>query len=222
MRRILRGLSATLVAAVLSGEAGLAGAEHPPPRGCSLAEFVLTGNQPLDALKPSSDDTERRQCLREYLAAVPADSILRKFEAPGSPEDAVPLRKRHLVEQIVIILGREARAEAAAFAAALPLGAEWEGMSEGPLREADFTVAWLAEHPGASIAPFLRLFEAHRLRAAYEAARARHEDDAWPVLARRYAEALEAARSSHNPLIGCVAADLQARPFVYLQGQGMP
>ncbi len=221
MRRIFRGLWAVLVAAVLMGEEALAGKGYPSPRGSSLTDVVFTGLQPLEALKPSRDTTERR-CLQKYLAAVPARSILRSFKAPASPEDAVPLRKRYLVEQMVTIVGRKARAEAEAFTAALPLGAEWEGRSEGPLREADFTDEWLAKHPGASIAPFLQLFKAHRLRAAYEAARARHEDDAWPVFARRYAEALNAARSSPNPLILCLAADLEARPFVYLEGHGRP
>ncbi|MEO0249045.1 MAG: hypothetical protein ABIN58_05775 [candidate division WOR-3 bacterium] len=125
-------------------------------------------------------------------------------------------------EQMVAILGPQVRAEAEAFASGMPLRTEWEGMSEGPISEADFVDNWLRKRPMTPIAPFLHLLRAHRLRAGYEAARARHEKNLWPVLARRYREALNMAKSSSNPLISCIADDLDAQPFVYLQSQGMP
>lgn len=70
--------------------------------------------------------------------------------------------------------------------------------------------------------PLLHLFKAHRLRVGYEAARARHEKDLWPILAGRYREAMHKARSSTKPLIHCIADDLERQPFVYLEGQGRP
>jgi hypothetical protein len=88
--------------------------------------------------------------------------------------------------------------------------------------EANFVDNWLSKRPGTPIAPFLYLFKAHRLRAGYEAARARHEKGLWPILARRYREALDEAKSSTNPLISCIADDLEAQAFVYLEGQGRP
>ena len=127
-----------------------------------------------------------------------------------------------MAEQMVAILGREVRAEAEAFADVVPLITEWEGMSEGPAGEADFVDNWLRKRPGTPIAPFLHLFRAHRLRAGYEAARARHEDDLWPILAKRYREAMNKARLSIDPLILCIADDLEAQPFVYMEGQGRP
>lgn len=127
-----------------------------------------------------------------------------------------------MTEQMVAILGRQVRAEAEAFASVMPLMTEWESMSEGPLGEADFVDNWLRRRPMTPIAPFLYLLKAHRLRAGYEAARARGEKNLWPILARRYREALNMAKSSSNPLISCIADDLDAQPFVYLEGQGMP
>jgi len=95
-------------------------------------------------------------------------------------------------------------------------------MNEAPLKEANFADGWMNERPGTPVGPFLYLFQAHRLRAGYEAALAHHQDDLWPVLARRYREALGQARFSTNSLILCIAEDLEARPFVYLEGQGRP
>jgi len=127
-----------------------------------------------------------------------------------------------LKEQMVAILGQQAHAEAEAFANAIPLILEWEGMSGGPVGEADFVDNWLNKQPMTPIAPFLYLLKAHRLRAGYEAARARHENNLWPILARRYREALNMAKSSSNPLVSCIADDLDAQPFIYLEGQGVP
>lgn len=127
-----------------------------------------------------------------------------------------------MTEQMVVLLGPQVRTEAEAFARVMPLTTEWEGMSEGPIGEADFVDNWLRKRPMTPIAPFLHLLKAHRLRAGYEAARARHEENLWPVLARRYREALNMAKSSSNPLISCIADDLEAQPFVYVEGQGMP
>jgi hypothetical protein len=38
----------------------------------------------------------------------------------------------------------------------------------------------------------------------------------------RYREHLAAARGSANPLIVCIAGDLEAQPHVYLPGFGRP
>jgi len=67
-----------------------------------------------------------------------------------------------------------------------------------------------------------RKVAAHRLRAGYEAARAGQEKGLWPILARRYRESLDKVRSSTNPLISCIASDLEAQAYVYLEGQGRP
>ena len=49
-----------------------------------------------------------------------------------------------MAEQMVAILGQEVRAEADAFAYSVPLVSEWEGMSEGPVEEANFVDDWLS------------------------------------------------------------------------------
>lgn len=219
MNRFLRYLCAAACAAVLSSD-WCRGAEMQPLEAPSLSEVVFIGLRPTKELNP--DPKEGRPCLRDYLAAIAPDSYLWAFESPSTSERAVLVRRRVLEEQMVAILGGEVRAEAKAFADAVPLMTEWEGMSGGPVGEADFVDNWLNKRPGTPIAPFLHLFKAHRLRAGYEAARARHEEDIRPILARRYREAMNKARSSTSPLILCIAGDLEAQPFVYLRGQGRP
>jgi len=193
-----------------------------PPACPSLSETVLFGLRPIKELKQDNYSKAGQACVRKYLDAIPKKAYLWVFKVPAKPEEALHVRKRNLIEQMVTILGENVRSEAAAFASAVPLQAEWEGMSEGPVNEADFAQQWLDKRPGTSIAPFLYLFRAHRLRAGYEAARAGHETGLWPVLARRYRESLDRARSSANPLISCIAGDLEAQACVYLAGQGRP
>lgn len=50
----------------------------------------------------------------------------------------------------------------------------------------------------------------------------RGEKNLLPILARRYREALKLAKSSSNPLISCIADDLDVQPFAYLEGQVRP
>lgn len=187
----------------------------------SLSEIVFMGLRPVKELNLADYPKAKQACVRKYLDAIAPNSYLWAFEVPSSPDKAVLVRRRNLIEQMVAILGQDIRNEAEAFSNAVPLTSEWEGMSEGPVDEANFVDNWLIKRPETPIAPFLHLFKAHRLRAGYECARARHEKDLWPILARRYREAIAKARASTS-LISCIADDLDALPFVYLKDQGRP
>ena len=193
-----------------------------PPQTPTLSDIIFIGLRPIKELDPARYPKEGRPCLKNYLAAIALDSSLWAFEPPSTSEKAALVKRRVMAEQMVAILGQEVRAEADAFAYSVPLVSEWEGMSEGPVEEANFVDDWLSKRPGTPIAPFLHLFKAHRLRVGYEAARARHEKALWPILAGRYREAMHKARSSTKPLIHCIADDLERQPFVYLEGQGRP
>jgi len=188
----------------------------------SLSQIVFFGSLPASAVAPERYQGRAQECIRRYLASIPPGSYLCQFELPSSAEKVAVFRRRVLVEHMVAILGGEVRTEAEAFAQAFPLVAEWEGRSEGPVQEADFIDRWLRGHPGTSTAPFLHLLKAHRFRAGYEAARARQESELWPILERRYREALGTARRYPIPLLSCIADDLEAQPYIYLEGQGRP
>jgi hypothetical protein len=198
---------------------GLASEHNGSP---ALSEIVLFGVRPTRELDPASYRRDGQQCVKAYIEAISPKSYSWLQNVPSGPDDAVSVRRRNLEEQIVVIFGEKARSEATAFASAAPLLAEWERMSEGPVGEADFAEQWLTKYPDSSIAPFLNLFMAHRFRAGYEAARAGHEKGLWPILARRYRDALDKVRYSSNPLVSCIANDLEALDHVYLEGYGRP
>jgi len=221
MKHILRSVCIAVCVTVVSGE-WFCGAETRPPETPSLSEVVFIGLRPTKELNPAHYPKEVQPCLQTYLAAIAPNSYLRTFEVPSNSEKAVRARRRIMVEQMVAILGQEVHAEAEMFSEEVPLMGEWEGMSEGPVGEANFVDNWLRKRSGTPIAPFLHLFKAHRLRAGYEAARSRQEEDLWPILAQRYREAIKRARSSTNSLILCIADDLEAQPFVYLKGYERP
>jgi hypothetical protein len=185
-----------------------------PLKTPSLSEIVFFGLRPAKELNQANYPKVGQPCVRKYLDAITPDLFLWEFEAPSSPDKALLVRRRILAEQMVVILGQDVRNEAEAFAYAVPLMTEWEGMSEGPVDEANFVDNWLRKRTGTPIASFLHLFKAHRLRAGYEAAQARHEKGLWPILARRYRDVLDEARSSTNPLISCIA---QYRPVKVLK-----
>lgn len=182
----------------------------------ALASVVLYARPVLDL------EGGAGPCLGAYLKAVPAGSVLRRPLATAVPERVLARRRQNLAAQVEVLLGPAAAAEGRRFAQSLPLGLEWEGLSEGPVHEADCADQWLAKDPATPLAPFLHLFMAHRLRAGYEAARSGHEKGLWPILARRYREQLALARKTGPPLLRCVADDLEALPHVYLDGHPLP
>ena len=193
-------------------------AQHSNP---SLSAIVLFGVPSLKEIKQNKN-IKPDECFQKYLNAVPPKSYLFLAGDPSGPEDALKYRQRNLEEQIVVIMGEKTRDEARIFSLNVPLYTEWEGMSENPLNEANFVDNWLSKRPGTPIAPFLHLFKAHRLRAGYECAQAGHEKGLWPILAVRYKESLEKALSFNNPLIFCIIKDMEAQPYVYLEGYGRP
>ena len=187
----------------------------------SLSAVVLFGISSVKEIKQNKN-LKKDECLQKYLKAIPAKSFLLTAASLSGPDNTFKYRQRNLEEQIVVILGDKSKEEAKAFSKAVPLCIEWEGMSEGPLNEANFVDNWLSNRPGTPIAPFLYLFKAHRLRAAFEAAKFGNEKGLWPILAKRYKESLEKALSFGNPLISCIAKDMEEQPYVYLEGHGKP
>lgn len=193
-----------------------------PTESPSISAIVLFGVRPAKELDLSSYRKDGQGCVKSYLDAISRKSYPWLQIVPPDPEGAVDARRRNLEEQIVTLLGEKTRREARAFSSVVPLLAEWEGMSEGPVDEANFADQWLTRYPDTPIASFLHLFMAHRLRAGYEAARAGREKGLWPILARRYRDILDKARFSSNPLISCIANDLEVQSHVYLEGHGRP
>ena len=213
----------SLAWAAVLGSGPAAGAESPRPQP-ALTDVAL-----FCALSPSSlvvrgYPSARVPCLERYLAGWKALQTGAPRQAPCDPGPDLSCRRGRLAEQIVLLLGKSVTKEAQAFAQEVPLTLEWEGLSENPLVEADFTRQWLAHSPTNPIAPFLHLFMAHRFRAAFEAARAAVplEKGLLPSTEKRYREHLKKAREGKKPLLTCVADDLEGLPHVYLPAPVWP
>lgn len=194
-------------------------APHDSP---SLSEVVFFGLRSPKEIDYANYPPAGKSCAEKYLGAVSAVPYFLNPETPDNADEANLLRKRNLRAQMIAVLGRDLAEEIDAFVKEAPLGSEWEGMREGPLNEADFADKWLNGHPECRIAPFLHLFRAHRLRAGYEAACAGKEKSILPDIIKQYREALNRARLAGNPLISCLADDLEAQTYVYLEGFGKP
>jgi hypothetical protein len=191
--------------------------QRPQP---SLTDVVLFANFPLSSLSPDVYGDNHRSCVEDYLAA--ARPLLSEEKGTGSQDETIRLRRWRLERHITAILGTETRSDAEKFAAGVPLGLEWEGMSEGPMIEADYAEQWLQRYPSSRIKPFLHLFAAHRFRAAYEAAGREHAKGLLPIVAQKYRLHLQEAQSTGNDKIVCIAGDMDALPYVYLSGFGRP
>ncbi|MBF0117951.1 MAG: hypothetical protein HQK79_03895 [Desulfobacterales bacterium] len=191
-------------------------------KSISISEIVFFGVHPVKELKKLTDLKGRQICIKKYFDTISPKSYIRLNNSPSGTESAVNSRKLNLLEQIVTIMGEKTRDEAKDFAFAVPLHIEWEGMSEGPLAEADFVDKWISKHPNAKITTFLYLFKAHRLRAGFEAALSEGNKHISSILASKYRESLDNARSSTNQLILCIAKDMEEQEYVYLEGKGRP
>ena len=199
-----------------------AGINKNPAPPVSLSEVVLFGVRPICDLDPSRYPEDSRSCVASYLKAVPEASPLRKCPPPPAQDQAVGARRKNLEEQIVVLLGETARWDAKRFARSVPLYLEWEGMSEGPIEEAELARQWLDKYPKTPLRPFLQLFMAHRFRAGFEASRRESGKGLPPILAARYRKHLNEALKSSNQLIKCVAKDLEVQPYVYLPASVRP
>jgi hypothetical protein len=191
--------------------------QRPQP---SLTDVVLFANFPLSSLSPDVYTENRRSCAEDYLAA--AIPLFAGEKDTSSEDDRITLRRWRLERHIKTILGMASKDDAEKFAAGVPLGLEWEGMSEGPMMEADYAEQWLNGYPNSPIKPFLHLFAAHRFRAAYEAASREHAKGLIPIIAAKYRIHVQEAQSSGNPMIICLAGEMDALPYVYLSGFGRP
>jgi len=191
--------------------------QRPQP---SLTDVVLLASFPLSSLNPDAYPANHRFCVGDYLAA--AGPLFTRENDTGNENENISLRRWRLERHINSILGMEGRDDAEKFAAGVPVGLEWEGMSEGPIMEADYAEQWLQKFPHSPIKSFLHLFAAHRFRAAYEAASRERAKGLIPIAAEKYRAHFRQAQSSANPRIICIAGDMDALPYVYLSGFGRP
>lgn len=180
----------------------------------SLAEpqFISRDRLAPEVLARVAEFASRAAAFRSRQAEI--------FAPPG-PESWLLEKRRHLERDLIACgTGEGPGEEAAAYARTATLAYEWEGMSEGPLSEAAFAEEYLRVHPGTPLASYLGLFLAHRYRCAHEILAGTPDAAAREGARARYAFHLERALMDADPLARFVAADLRARPFLYLADAG--
>lgn len=162
-----------------------------------------------DNLRPALVGYIKR--FRSFVSMLPTDSS--ELEGVDAFAAAAMLDKRRRMERaIVSLLDCPDAADAGAeYAAQATLCLEWEGMSDGPLREAEFAERYLEKHPQTPLRPYLLLFLGHRLLRAAEALVGEgSEVQAQKTLAMGLSR-LEQAAALDLPLVRLVAQALKDR-----------
>jgi hypothetical protein len=191
--------------------------QRPEP---SLTDVVLFASLPLSSLDTAAYRDKQQVCVKKYLMA--AKKYMHNEPKPGQSEQNIAIRRWRMERYILLIQGPTSKKDAGLFASGVPLILEWEGMSEGPLVEADYTEQWLKQYPQSPIVPFVHIFAAHRYRAGFETASSEHAKGLIPNTAAKYKQHLQAARSAGNGWITCIADDMEGLAYVYLSGFGRP
>jgi len=143
----------------------------------------------------------------------------------SAPDDMKMMRadaKRRVLERSIVSLVDAPGVEklAAAFVAAAPIAHEWEGMHDGPIREATFAENELKKDPASPLAPWLYLFIAQRQRVAFESYENEGDVEGMKAAARKYRTSMERVRAIPDIAYRAVADDMERQPFVYIKSKG--
>lgn len=194
-----------------------------------------SGSWLQEALKTLAPDV--REAVEQRLARRAAHEVKTPIPEPAAFEAKVAAGRRREIELgIVTLISRPGvDAEAVAFAASAKVYYEWETDPSAPLDEARSATAYLKAHPATLIEPYLRLYQLHRYRSAFEAAvfmiahpypevlgeaniaRWRKSHEAMRTeAAAGYAAAWDALRSTTDVVVRALADDLDGKQYVYL------
>ena len=97
---------------------------------------------------------------------------------------------------------------AAQYASEASVFYEWEGMSEGPLSEANYAEEYMKREPKTPLRPYLLVFLLHRYRCAFECLMWEKKTDEAKDAAAKYCTNLELTRKDPDPMFGLIANDL--------------
>ena len=174
---------------------------------------------------------ERRLQRREgYEIKTPVPEVA-AFEAKMAAG-----RRREIELGIVRLIDKPGvEAEAVAFASTAKVYYEWETEPAAPLAEARSATTYLERNPDTVIEPYLRLYQLHRYRSAFETAvfmighpypevlgaeniarwRKGHEEIRASAVAG-YLEAWNALKSTTDVVVRALADNLDGKPYLYL------
>jgi len=141
------------------------------------------------------------------------------------PSDKAPLcEPARVVEKGIVSLINSPGIEKAAaeYARSAKLYYEWEGFADSPLDEARYADEYIERNPATVIKPYLILFLAHRYRCAYECLEFEKKFDEQKAVSKNYQHYLREAKECPDRLVGQIAEDLDAEPYLYLKTKNHP
>ncbi|HMB27843.1 MAG TPA: hypothetical protein VKS99_07035 [Blastocatellia bacterium] len=168
------------------------------------------------------EDLKRR--LEEYKnRSLGFHSQLGAYRA--LPSDKAPIcDPGRVVEKGIVSLinGKGIETAAADYARTAKLYYEWEGFADGPLDEARYAEEYIERNPATMIKPYLILFLEHRYRCAYECLEFEKNFDEQKAVSEKYQHYFREAKVYPDRLVGLIAEDLDAEPYLYLKTKNHP
>ena len=143
--------------------------------------------------------------------------------ARGTDADMDRTRRELEIALATFAATPQAWPEAGEYARSAKMYYEWEGDPSGPMDEVQFVASYIADNRTSPLRGYLELFALHRARAAFEAAGsgAMLTDPARQASLQREAAGLYNSiwtrlQQSTDPVVKALAADIDAKPFVYI------
>jgi hypothetical protein len=184
----------------------------PSPFGGDLARAIFFGDRSITRFQPQGLPEPLRArftVFRDRFARF--RSRLSDAGLPREGPERYQLQKRRHVERAIVSLipRGDIQALAADYAGRATIHYEWEGMSDGPLAEAEFAETTLQEQPDTPLGPYLNLFIVHRLRYAQAFLASEKKPEAAAAALARAEKHRAAAANDPDPLIRVAAADIE-------------
>jgi len=137
----------------------------------------------------------------------------------GSWEQQMAFGKQIQVERGIVSLINTKGIEdlAAKYARSASISYEWEGMSDGPIGEAEDAEYYLVSNPQSPLKPYLILFLLHRYRIAFECFGFEKKPEKQSMASNKYREYLKMAKYEKDPLMGLMASDIDKQSYLYVK-----
>lgn len=205
-----------LAAVLLAGDVRPARAQTPTrERACFGARVFLAfevGRRIPPSVRFQDDDirrmVEERLALRmRYRPNLPAEI--------GPDEVQVGVRekqRRHEAYLIGVIGTSDVAGAATERARGAELAYEWEGYSDGPLREARDAETYLEHQPTTPLRPALEVFLLHRYRCAMEAGDYEQDPRVMAEASAGYSRVWSRSRPTFDAVTAAIADDIDSAP----------
>ena len=191
--------------------------QAPAPYAPMFSAFLWGGTLAPSAVQ-HLEPAVRDAIESRFAGRLAYKSILKVPPRAAGIEKTLASKKQNFEAMLATLSGRPgAGSEAATVAREAPLSYEWEGYSDGPIREAMRAEEYLAKHPNTVLAPALNLFILHRYRCAFEAATFNKDAHVQAKSAAWYRAAWQRAGRVKDVVVQALARDIDRSPYVYME-----